>query len=142
MIGCDPAINFGQPALIGRRLTVYNIVTKLYYEDTVKDVLNDYEISLQDAKDAVDYCMSLKCKQDEDLVNFCDGCILRTIQEGWNFKKEDYMEIESDGVKFVMSKDGKVFFAGTLSELEDSEFGKVTWLIAEEVNKKILDVDY
>jgi uncharacterized protein (DUF433 family) len=137
MIGCDSAINFGQPALIGRRLTVYNIVTKLYYEDEVKDALNDYEISLRDAKDAVTYCMNLKCKEDKDLVNFCDGCILRTIQQGWNFKKEDYIEIENDGVKFVMSKDGKAFFAGTLSEFEDSEFGKVTWLIAEEVSKKI-----
>jgi uncharacterized protein (DUF433 family) len=137
MIACTPAINFGQPALAGRRLTVFNIVTKIYYEDAVQDALTDYEISLQDAMDAVTYCANLKCKQDETLVQFCDGCILRTIHDGWNFKKDDYIETETDGIKTVISKDGMTLFAGSLSELEDSEFGKVTWLMAEEALQKL-----
>ena len=135
MIKCNPEINFGQPALEGRRLTVHNIVTKIYYENSLKDALDDYEITLQEAKDAVDYCMLLKCKEDIDLVQFCDGCILRTIQEGWTFNRNGHEEVQYGENKYVLSKDGESIFLGTLKELEDKEFGKATWLIAEEVNK-------
>jgi len=137
MIECDPYINFGQPALKGRRLTVYDIVTKILYEGDVKLALIDYAITLADAKEAVVYCMNLKCKRDKDLVHFCDGCILRTIEEGWNFNKDDYLELKRNGESVVISKDNTIFFAGTLKALEDSEFGKVTWLIAEDVNKML-----
>lgn len=139
MIKCDATINFGQPALVGRRLTVYNIVTKIYYEHAIKSALDDYEILFQDALDAASYCMKLKCKEDVSLINYCDGCILRTIQEGWNFNREDYLEIEKHGQNFVISKDGINIFIGTLKELEDSEFGIVTWLIGEEVYNRLLD---
>jgi len=138
MIKCDPDINFGQPALKGRRLTVYDIVTKIYYEDGVKASIDDYEISLKDAKDAVNYCMNLKCKKDRDLLHYCDGCILRTIAEGLNFKKDDYIKFEKNNQQIVVSKNNKVFFAGSLDELENSEFGKVTWLMAEDISKRLL----
>lgn len=140
MIECNAEINFGQPALKGRRLTVYDIVTKIYYEDSVSIALSDYEISLKDAKEAVNYCMNLKCKKDKKLLHFCDGCLLRTFDEGWHFNREEYIEVEKGDQKMVISKNGKVFFSGTLEELEDSEFGKVTWLIAEEVNKRLYSV--
>jgi uncharacterized protein (DUF433 family) len=51
MVKCNSEINFGQPALVGRRLTVFNIVTKLYYEESLKDAIGDYEISLQEEVD-------------------------------------------------------------------------------------------
>jgi uncharacterized protein (DUF433 family) len=125
------------PALVGRRLTVYDIVTKIYYEDGVKIALDDYEISIADAKDALNYCMSLFCKEDKNRVHFCDGCVLRTFEEGNDFKKDNYTEIEMGDQKIVVSTDEKVYFIGSLQEFEDSEFGKVTWLMAEEVNRKI-----
>lgn len=136
MIKCNSEINFGQPALVGRRLTVFNIVTKLYYEESLKEAISDYEISLQDAKDAVYYCMHRKCKEDEDLKYYCDGCILRTIQQGWKFNKDEYKEVQYGEDNYTLSKDGKSIFFGTLKELEDSEFGMVTWLIAEEVDRR------
>lgn len=138
MIECNEKINFGMPALRGRRLTVYNIVTKLYYEDNLEITLSDYEISLQDVKDAVNYCINLKCKGDKLRLHFCDGCLLRTIEEGFSFNKDDYIEDEMGDQKFVKSKDGETFFLGSLQEFEDQEFGKVAWLIAEEVNAKFL----
>lgn len=138
MIECNVEINFGQPALRGRRLTVYDIVTKIYYEDSIRMALSDYEISLTDAKDAVNYCMHLKCKQDKDLLHFCDGCLLRTLAEGWNFKKDDYLEVKINDKTIVVSKDSEIYFFGTLQEYENSEFGKVTWLIAEEIHEKFL----
>lgn len=137
MIECNAEINFGMPALKGRRLTVYDIVTMLYYDESILAALNGYSISMEDAKDAVDYCRHLKCKHDEKLIQFCDGCILRTLAEGWEFKKEDYMETVIDGQKIVISNDKRIFFIGSLDELENSEFGKVTWLMAEEMEKKL-----
>lgn len=137
MIECNPEINFGMPALKGRRLTVYDIVTKLYYEESVEIAIDDYEISMSDAEEALAYCMNLRCKKDENRVNFCDGCILRTIDEGWDFDRENYVEIKDGSEVITVSKDGLVLFAGSLQELEDSEFGKVTWLIAEELHKNI-----
>jgi uncharacterized protein (DUF433 family) len=135
MIECNPAINFGMPALKGRRLTVFDIVTMIYYEESLAAALKEYSISLEDAQDAVNYCMNTKCKEDKGLVQYCDGCILRTIDEGWTFNKQDYTETEIDGQRYTISKDEKIIFLGSLSELEDSEFGRVTWLMAEEVNK-------
>ena len=137
MIECNPQINFGMPALKGRRLTVYNIVTKIYYEESVRVALEDYEISVHDALEAVNYCSNLVCKNDKSLIQFCDGCILRTIDEGWKFDKENYVEEEINGQRLVFSKDGKTIFIGSLKEFEDSEFGSVTWLIAEEVKRMI-----
>lgn len=136
MIGCYPDINFGMPGLKGRRLTVFDIVTQVYYEDSVKLALDAYEITLEDANDATEYCMNLKCKTDKDLVQYCDGCILRTFAEGWNFNKDDYTQV-SDGL--VVSTDQKIFSTGTVQELEDSMFGKVTWLMAEKVYQMLLD---
>ena len=135
MIECNPNINFGMPALKGRRLTVYDIVTMIYYEESLDAALMEYRISLEDAQDAVSYCMNTKCKEDQNLVQFCDGCILRTIAEGWTFNKQDYTETEINSQKYVISKDGETVFIGSLKELENSEFGKVTWLLAEEVNR-------
>jgi uncharacterized protein (DUF433 family) len=138
MITCDPDINFGQPALKGRRLTVYDIVTKIYYENSLKLTTEDYSISAKDVKDAVEYCMTLKCKIDSGRVHYCDGCVLRTIEEGWKFDRNKYIEFENDNTKIVFSDGGDTIFAGSLKEFEDSEFGKVTWLIAEQINELFL----
>ena len=51
MIKCSTNINFGQPSLKGRRLSVYDIVTKIYYEDKIEVALSEYEISLQDVEE-------------------------------------------------------------------------------------------
>ena len=110
MIACDESINFGQPALIGRRLTVYDIVTKIYYEENLTTALDEYEISIGDAKDALKYCMELKCRSDSNLVHYCDGCLLRTFHEGFSFNKGDFIEIEENGTKIVISKDKGIFF--------------------------------
>lgn len=137
MIACNAKINFGMPALVGRRLTVYDIVTKLYYEESVEIAISDYRISLNDAKDALKYCRELCCKEDKNLIHFCDGCVLRMFAEGSDFDRTDFDELVINGQNLTISKDNKIYFAGTLQELEDSMFGKVTWLMAEEMYKKL-----
>lgn len=90
MIECNEAINFGMPALKGRRLTVFDIVTMVYYSPTVQDALEDYEIDWQDAMDATDYCMRLRCQSDEGRIQYCDGCLIYQQTEA-----ERYQQAES-----------------------------------------------
>jgi uncharacterized protein (DUF433 family) len=134
----DPHICSGSPTIRGRRLTVYNVITKIHYEESLETTLGDYEISLDEAKDAVDYCTKLKCQKDAELIKFCDGCILRTLQDESKFDKENYREIHDKGSDstFTISKTGNEIFIGTLQELEDDSFGKAGWLLALEVQKK------
>jgi uncharacterized protein (DUF433 family) len=131
-IECKQDRSFGQPTLKGRRLTVYDIVTKIYYEEQIDVAQADYQITREEAKSAIHYCMKLSCQDDRHLMHFCDGCLLRTLEQGWQFKRGDYIQIQNaSNNKVVVSKDGKEIFFGSIQELENSEFGKVTWLIAE-----------
>jgi uncharacterized protein (DUF433 family) len=134
----NPAISSGSPTISGRRLTVYNVVTKVYFEESLKIAIEDYEITLDAVIDAVNYCSTLKCQEEPTIVKFCSGCILRTLQDEWNFKKEEYREVRDAELNsvFTISKDGNEIFIGTIEELENSEFGKVGWLLALEVQNK------
>jgi uncharacterized protein (DUF433 family) len=138
LIECNKNKSFGQPSLIGRRLTVYDIVTKIYYESYIEIALDDYDITLEEAKAATNYCKTLLCQEDQNRIHFCDGCILRTLEEGWNFNKDDYKEIKCNksNETITISKDGNEIFLGNIQELEDSEFGKVGWLLAAEIIEK------
>ena len=138
MIECNEAINFGTPALKGRRLTVFDIVTMVLYSDTVQEALEDYRISWQDAMDATVYCVNLRCQSDKTRVQYCDGCLLRTFDEGWHFDKTNFKEYKGDD-NIVISKEQDIMFIGSLQELEDSEFGRVTWLNAIDVHKKLME---
>lgn len=134
LIECNPLKGFGQPTLRGRRLTVFDIVTKIYYEPDISVALEDYGIAKKEALAAIIYCKNLHCQKDTSLIHYCDGCLLRTLETEWNFRAEDYLQLlSSDGSKFVISKDGKEIFFGSLEELQNGDFGKVTWLIAEEI---------
>jgi uncharacterized protein (DUF433 family) len=135
LIGCRKNISFGMPTLKGRRLTVYDIVTKLFYEDTIEEAIEDYGISLLEAKSAIEYCMNLNCQTDIDRIHYCDGCVLRTIEEKWKFKGEDYIQIDE---QLTVSKDGKTVFLGKIDELEEEQFGKPGWVIASEIYPKLI----
>jgi uncharacterized protein (DUF433 family) len=139
MIGCFPEINFGMPSLGGRRLTVFNIVTILYYGESLQNAIVTYEITLDDCKDALNYCKSLKCQSDPTRIQYCEGCVLSTMDDGWQFDKNDFTELGEGADKATVSKDGKIYFLGSIQELEDSMFGKATWLMAESILNSISD---
>jgi uncharacterized protein (DUF433 family) len=131
-------ISSGAPTIRGRRLTVLNVVSKIYYEDSLEAALEDYEITLDEAKDAISYCSSLKCQEDTKLIKFCSGCILRTLQEKWKFDRGNYSEFhcEVSNNVITVSKDGNELFLGSKQELEDNLFGEVGWLLAREDKKR------
>ncbi|WP_426585387.1 DUF433 domain-containing protein [Mucilaginibacter sp. R-33] len=135
LIVCNKNICFGMPILKGRRLTVYDIVTKIYYEDILNIALEDYGISIAEAKAATNYCMHLHCQQDESRGQFCNGCILGTIEDGHSFNKDDYNQISD---KLTMSKDGQLLFLGSIEELDDEMFGKPGWAIASEIYRLLI----
>lgn len=127
-------VGFGQPVIIGRRLTVFNVVSNANCWDNINDFLKDFDLSMEELRSVIFYCKNRECKVIENSFDhYCDGCVLRSISEGWMSIKDDFME--SDGVS--ISKDGKTFFLGSTNELEDMEFGVMGWLLAEAVEKRL-----
>ncbi|MDI9311728.1 MAG: DUF433 domain-containing protein [Limnohabitans sp.] len=63
-IVCTHDIVWGQPRLDGSRLAVGDIVSLVdtYHED-INVVLNDFELSLQQVRQALHYCKDLECKK-------------------------------------------------------------------------------
>jgi uncharacterized protein (DUF433 family) len=122
----------GAPTIRGRRLTVFNVSSKIYYEENLKTALEDYELSIEEVRDALKYCSNLDCQKDKNLIKFCSGCILRTLQDGWNFSKTDYDTLITgpQNQKISISKDGSEIFLGTIKELENNDFGLAGWLLA------------
>lgn len=125
---------FGQPVIIGRRLTVFNIVSHANYEENIVDFLKDFDLSMDELRSAVSYCRNKQCREIKNSTDhYCDGCILRSISEGWKSIKDDFTEI--DGMSY--SNDGKTIYFGTVDQLEDAEFGLMGWLLAEKVEKRL-----
>jgi uncharacterized protein (DUF433 family) len=128
---------FGQPVIKGRRLTIFSIMC--YASDpeiVIADFLKEFDLSIDELKSAVAYCKGTECKEiylPSD--QYCDGCILRSVNDGWKSIKDDYDEI--DGISY--SKDGKSIFLGSVEELEDAEFGAVGWLMAENVDRRLTE---
>ena len=65
----------------GRRLAVGDIVSHVYVNKSAIEAANDYEISLQQTRQALQYCRTLQCLKDKPLV-FCHNCSLRVRQDG------------------------------------------------------------
>ena len=132
----DETICFNQPILKGRRLTVYNIISALYYTDNIDEYTNDFQITKKDIRDAINYCKNTICSKFEKKgAQYCDGCILRTISEGDILDTKKFVERGAND-KVTISKDEKIIFLGSINELENTEFGSVGWIMAEEVEKK------
>ena len=85
------------PSLKNRRLTVYDIVTKLFYEDSIAEAIEDYSITVQEAVAAIEYCMNLRCKIDKERIQFCDGSVLTLIEEeNSKFDRTDYNQFDNN----------------------------------------------
>ncbi|ASZ10858.1 DUF433 domain-containing protein [Chitinophaga pendula] len=128
---------FGQPVIKGRRLTVFSALSHANYAISLTSFLEDFELSLEELVSAVSYCKNRVCHDlNSPTDQYCDGCILRSISSGWKSIKDDF--VEKNGVS--ISRDGKIFFLGSLDELEESEFGIMGWLLAERVEKRLHEI--
>jgi uncharacterized protein (DUF433 family) len=88
-IVCTHDTLWGQPRLDGRRLAVGDIVSLVdtYHED-INIVLTDFELSLQQVRQALHYCKDLKCKKDNP-EKFCYNCLLRVEQFNKTIDKDE-----------------------------------------------------
>lgn len=129
---------FGQPVIVGRRLTVFSVIENANIVERIEDYLKDFEVTLEELKSAVAYCKARACSKLDNITDkYCDGCVLRSISEGWTSIKDEYYEV--DGIS--IAKDGMSAALMTLDELEEEEFGVLGWVIAEELEQKILGMN-
>ena len=79
-IVCTHDTLWGQPRLDGRRLAVGDIVSLLEtYDDNINSVLTDFELTLQEVRQALHYCKILECQKDKP-EKYCHNCLLRVEQ--------------------------------------------------------------
>jgi uncharacterized protein (DUF433 family) len=138
MITRNPHLLNGQPIIQGRRLSVFNVVYGIYL-DGLKNYIEDHELSEIEAKHALEYCKELVCQKMINGENFCDGCILRSIQNGSQLSKDKLNEITSNGSKFTIVDKNRIFF-GSVEDYENALFGQVGWGIAEYNFKKYFQI--
>jgi uncharacterized protein (DUF433 family) len=79
-IVCTPDTLWGQPRLEGTRLAVGDIVSLTdTYDTNINSILVDFDLSLQQIRQALHYCKILQCKNDNP-VKFCHNCTLRVTE--------------------------------------------------------------
>ena len=75
-IVCTPDTLWGQPRLEGTRLAVGDLVSLVdVYDNNINSVVSDFNLSLQQIRQALHYCKILECKIDNP-VKFCHNCTL------------------------------------------------------------------
>jgi uncharacterized protein (DUF433 family) len=87
-IVCTSDTLWGQPRLDGRRLAVGDIVSLLDQYETLSIFQNDFELSLQQVRQALHYCKDLYCQKDQP-EKYCHNCSLRVKQDGSDLDEED-----------------------------------------------------
>ena len=78
---------WGQPRLEGRRLAVGDIVSQVSVEESISVAAQDYEMSIQQVRQALSYCSTLQCVKDQ-VIKYCHNCTLRVQQDGECFGEE------------------------------------------------------
>lgn len=136
LIECVKNKGFGMPTLVGRRLTVWDIITQIFIEANLEIALETYQITIADARAAAEYCLELRCKSDPDRIQFCDGCILRTLDDRRKINGDENMKIPPN---VTINKNSEIIYLGWNDELEEEEFGLPGWLRAGDVLKIIND---
>jgi uncharacterized protein (DUF433 family) len=131
LIEIDPRVCNGAPKIKGRRLTVYDVVSGIFNEGL--DVyLSDREISIAEASQAILYSRNLQCQIDAP-QNFCSGCILRTIKDGWKFSREELQEITLENQTKITLTEGGGIYLDAIEKYEHEKFGNLGWAMAETV---------
>ncbi len=120
----NPQKCFSMPSLVGRRLTVYNIVCQVLLEGDIEGHCKEFELKSEQIEAALKYCSNLSCTIDNEQHQFCDGCILREIRDR-DHATDIFHEIEKQSnVPFSLSDVNTVEFSEKMSS-ENAEL--ITW---------------
>lgn len=124
---------FGRPRIINTRLEVYNIVSDIETM-TMNEIVKyceDWEIDLMSVTSAVDYCKKLECQKIQfPFERYCSGCILSTLHEEYNYNIPSLEKIDNE---IFYDKDNNVYLIGDLDDLQEEEFGRPGWIIANRI---------
>lgn len=132
-IGRDKNVSWNQPIILGSRLTVYNVITGINGDGL--EYIDEHELNLNVIKEALNYCSTLECQKDKN-GNFCDGCVLNSLKNGWKVNKNDFKEINKNGQPLLIHTKTDSIFMGDMKEYEEQSFGRIGWKIAEDVKEQ------
>ncbi|MCP4219997.1 MAG: DUF433 domain-containing protein [bacterium] len=136
-IECQKGICGGCPRIKGRRITVYNVVTGIHFENSIQIACEEMEIDIVAAKQAVVYCAQLQCVKDETLLNYCSGCILREMFENNPKMSKPDIFIEKREIKYLDEYEWLLDIDNKDKEdIEDIEEAEEGWKLAEICLKK------
>jgi len=136
-IECTPGTCGGAPRLKGRRINIFNIVSRLAIEPT-EEVIQDYQVTSADVDEAVEYCRTLQCKVDNP-EHFCDGCSLRRVGDDETFEEflTKHGQVKTSEVDTYNFEDGGLLYLGDIRQLKKQWEGQDGWKLADLVaNKK------
>ena len=117
----------GAPRVENTRISVYNVVSSLWYDREIEEYIDDHKITELEIKNVLTYCKNLSCQKD-NVIKFCNGCLLQSINS--NNKKAEYKKIDEN---LFTDKENNFFIAESIEEIENEEFGYAGWLRAEEL---------
>ncbi|MEL6559482.1 MAG: hypothetical protein AAFQ94_14930 [Bacteroidota bacterium] len=127
----------GSPRVAGRRLTVYDVVAGLgtygIDQDYWNDYVNDFDITVEQAKQSLEYCRTQQCEVDKPKY-FCHRCRLRTIQDGDEIPQD---EIEEFDIKCFNKSENSRFYLNSENEELTEEYGIETWRFAEVLSREM-----
>lgn len=137
LVECNPEKCSGQPSLVGRRLTICDVVLGLlrYSPSSPEIYLETFELSKRQAVAAIDYCRTEQCEVDQPRVS-CWGCSKRFSDNEETF--DEFLEgIGGEPVKLVdgMYSIGSSLFAGELDDLFNDWLGEDCWKLVESLQQ-------
>jgi uncharacterized protein (DUF433 family) len=141
-VGCDSKMTNGFPEIVctehtlggspridGRRLAAGDVVSFVKSYGTLEEIIADYELTLSQIRQALLYCSTLQCKNDNPIV-FCHNCSLRRQQEG-PLDISNLEEVKVDDS--ILVKGGNSIFFGSMDELLEGWNGQDWWKIATDL---------
>ena len=119
---CHHHTNRGAPRISGTRLTVRNVVTTRWGSTSPDELQEDFGVSPEDEREAVDYCKSLRCLTDTRRVAFCSGCILDMVEP----------RIQAGGpLARSILREGAVALEDLVTQQEYMRTETLTWLLTD-----------
>jgi len=128
-IVCTDGTLGGSPRIDGRRLAVGDVVSFIKNYGTLQEVIDDYELTISEIRQALQYCSSLQCKQDKP-TTFCHNCSLRREQKG-PLDISNFEEMTLSDTTFTKSDNS--IFLGSINELLEDWQGQDWWTIAADL---------
>lgn len=117
--------SFSQPSLVGRRLTVADVVRGMYFDSP--DYAETHNLSKVEVDAVYRYCEIRKCLSEPE-INHCDGCLLR----GLKTQKANAIEVK---LPFIINE-SDTGYLDAKGNAFDEEIGIPLWGIAKYLNSQ------